>query len=952
MPAMAEATLSGLLERDAELAELARLVAEARDRRGGVALVEGPEGSGKTELLAAARRLAPEHGVRALTACASELERDFSFGLVRQLLEPPLATATAGERTALLTGVAGVVGWLAPAAQPRPSAPGDSHATLHGLYWLVVNLAERGPLLLVVDDAHWGDDASLRFLEFLARRLDGLPVALAIVTRTGDRSAGRGTLDEIGRGAGVRLLRPVPLSIDATGELLRRRLGAAATAELAAACHEATRGNPLYLRELALELDAGTGSSLDPAAVRELAPRRISRAILRRLERLPAPATRLARALAVLPDGAPPALAAALAQLEPRHAAELTTALTDAELLTGAPPRFAHPIARASVMDALSGSERASLHARAARLLAEHGYGAEVVALHLLATPPAGDRATVAQLRAGAASALHTGAGEAAVRYLERAREEPPPPDDRALVAFELGCARARAGMLGAIECLTEAVETAADWPLRAQAASELGMALMASWRMDDATRVALEVLESAPGPPAEDPAAGALEALVMLVAITSLSTRRRLIERVRDASAHADRAARNPAMLSALALEAATAGGTAAAAESLAMRALADVDALLEADARSLHVAACALVIADRPDAAEAASERAMAAATARGSARGFAYAASLRALARRFRGDVEGARSDSDGALAMMLEAGWYVLAPIACSCLAEALLERGDLEAAATTLALLDGDRVDCETLVAQPLRLARARLALAGNRPGEALNHLRAIERWQHAWGGRSPAWVPWRSQAALAQLALGDRDEARRLVADEVADARAFGAARPLGIALRIAGRVAGDDSAGLALQREAVAVLERSPARLERARALADLGAALRRTGRRVDARGPLAEAVDEADRCGALVLRGSAGEQLRAAGARPRRHATTGRDALTASELRVARLAADGLSNREIAEALFVTKKTVESHLAHAYRKLGIGARAELNQLLQPPAARAAPLR
>ena len=135
--------------------------------------------------------------------------------------------------------------------------------------------------------------------------------------------------------------------------------------------------------------------------------------------------------------------------------------------------------------------------------------------------------------------------------------------------------------------------------------------------------------------------------------------------------------------------------------------------------------------------------------------------------------------------------------------------------------------------------------------------------------------------------------------------------------------------------------RESVAALDGSPALLERARSLAELGAALRRAGERAAARDPLARALELAVRCGARPLAARARDELKAAGARPRRPWRTGVDALTPSELRVARLAAEGRSNREIAGELYVTLKAIEGHLARAYAKLGIDGRGQLPRAL-----------
>ena len=195
---------------------------------------------------------------------------------------------------------------------------------------------------------------------------------------------------------------------------------------------------------------------------------------------------------------------------------------------------------------------------------------------------------------------------------------------------------------------------------------------------------------------------------------------------------------------------------------------------------------------------------------------------------------------------------------------------------------------------------------------------------------------------WRSGAALAAHALGDVERARALAEQEVELARAYGAPRPIGIALRTCGLVMGGEE-GFELLETAVQVLDRSPARLELARARSELGAAHRRAGRRQAAQAELRHALDLAHRCGAIALAERTREELAAAGARPRRAQLSGLESLTASERRVAELAAAGSTNREIAQALFVTVKTVEWHLRNTYLKLGIGSRRELEGAMEP---------
>jgi DNA-binding CsgD family transcriptional regulator len=167
------------------------------------------------------------------------------------------------------------------------------------------------------------------------------------------------------------------------------------------------------------------------------------------------------------------------------------------------------------------------------------------------------------------------------------------------------------------------------------------------------------------------------------------------------------------------------------------------------------------------------------------------------------------------------------------------------------------------------------------------------------------------------------------------------EAEAWGTPRAVGMALHAAGLAEGGGARGLELIEQAAAVLEPSPARLEYAHALVDLGSVLRRANQRAASRDPLRRALDVADACGAAPLAERARHELHAAGGRPRRPRTSGVDALTASERRIAHMAASGLSNPEIAQALFVTRKTVEAHLGSAYRKLDIRSRGELSVAL-----------
>jgi DNA-binding CsgD family transcriptional regulator len=289
-----------------------------------------------------------------------------------------------------------------------------------------------------------------------------------------------------------------------------------------------------------------------------------------------------------------------------------------------------------------------------------------------------------------------------------------------------------------------------------------------------------------------------------------------------------------------------------------------------------------------------------------------------------------------------------GWDVALPAAHGMLARALMERDELDAAARALDVGPAAERWVNSTSYPYFVKSQAELRLRRDDPEAALELLLDCGRRLEAANCSNPAVIPWRSQAALAALRLDRRDQAGELVREEIRLAEAFGAPRAVGMALRAGGIVEGGEE-GLRLLSQAVDILERSHARLEHARALVDLGEAIRRSGQRVASRDPLRQGLDIAHRCGATALSEYARGQLAAAGARPRRLVLLGLDALTSGERRAAELAAQGMTNREIAEALFVTVKTVEWHLGNAYTKLGISSRRKLAEALRKARERAA---
>jgi DNA-binding CsgD family transcriptional regulator len=273
-----------------------------------------------------------------------------------------------------------------------------------------------------------------------------------------------------------------------------------------------------------------------------------------------------------------------------------------------------------------------------------------------------------------------------------------------------------------------------------------------------------------------------------------------------------------------------------------------------------------------------------------------------------------------------------------------LVDALVERGRLDEAQQVLEDYKiSDRRPTDTIIMHFIPVARGRLRLRRNEPAEALVDLLDVGRFLTGGGYVNPGFAEWRTDAVQAHLALGQTGAAAELAHENLELASAFGARRCIARALRVLAMVE-PGQRGLARLVEAVDLLTDSSAELERAYCLIAYGGALRRSGQRTQALSPLRHGLDLATRCGADALADSARQELVAAGARPRRAAISGRDALTSSELRVARLAADGATNRDIAQALFLTTRTVEAHLTSTYRKLAIRGRQQLLAAIAEP--------
>ncbi len=904
-----------------ELARADELIAEASAGRGAVLLIEGVAGIGKTRLLREISAAAAAAGHHVLRANASELEQPFAFGLARQAIEPVLEAMAPLERDELLAGV------VAPA---RPALEGvhpddaarESHAVLNGIFWLLARLAQRRPLLLALDDVHWADAGTRRLLAHLAPRAES--VALLVVATARPRN---------GALTGTEVLTPRALDEEGVGTVVRETLGAAAAPELTRACLAASGGNPFLLVELVRELREDP----TPRGVHSVTPESVARSVAARLHALGPSASALARAVAIL-DRTALGTAAALAGIDEDAAVTATDELARAGLLAGDTPlRFAHPLLRSAVDADLAPGERGRLHAAAARLLEQRGAPVEHVAAHLLHVEPRGEPGAADVLARAGRNALSSGAPDTAVRLLRRALDESPGTAAGEQLLYDLATAESAVGAPEARSRMRAVVDTARDPALRARALRDL------TWQTGgpEGQRDLLPLYE----PVVRDVDDRELRLTLESARLTALFlTPGQLDQFMAEIERFRDLPGDTPGECGVLAwvTEAARLAGSAAD----------EVGALAERAARHpispgagrgpvwLQAFVLPLISCDRFATADAVIAPVFDLAREHGSASAFASASLQRAVMRFAEGDLVACEADARAALDAEALGDFYAFQPLIP--LLHALADQGKFADGETLLAdwALDGDLGPGPVYAA--LLAARGRLRAAAGDMAAARADLGAARRAMDFAEGFAIEFEA-RLDEALVLHACGETVAARR-AADEALDAAsAWGARRAAGGAMRVAGLLRGG-AEGLEMLREAAAMLGDSPARLWHARALVDLGAALRRANQRSECRPPLRAGLELAEACGAVPLAEHARRELAASGGRVPPRAGSGLAELTASERRVAEHAAQGLSNPEIAQRLFVTIKTVEMHLSNTYRKLGIGSRHELPGALGHP--------
>ncbi|WP_158840864.1 helix-turn-helix transcriptional regulator [Saccharothrix deserti] len=877
--------------RDRELRSARALLRGVLTGRTTTLLVTGEIGIGKSALLSAIIDDARELGFTVASAIAARLESDLHGGVVGRLAE------------GLHDGQADSLDWF---------------------YRVVREALGRGPLLLVVDDVDLSDSWSLRCLAYVLRRVCDQPLAVVFAATTGQAPVGEVTLPEL-VGAHHEHVELTGLDVAAVTALV----GDAP----ASVCREVTRGNSKLLGALVEQLRARPGATA--ATVRGLGSAEIGAALRVRLRRYEGSAE-VVRAAAVLGEDATVDRLAAMAGVEPRRALRIIDGLVRLRVFRDDYPLgFCHQYLRNSVLADLPVATRAADHARAAVLLLDAGAPDERIAVHLRGARAVPLPWGVEVLRRAARKATYDDRLDDAQDYLERALEERLSSDERLAVQLELvhitflvdqeaGMARLRDALAHADDARSAAGQ-AVTMLLRLCSAPEARLALSIGLQL--VSRLTSQ----------EHDESWELKAMSYLAgAGNNVGLALRASMFTEELETDVPQSPRLRQVHSAfLSLGHALRGESAEKALQYAAEALEGERCDVFVQPFVFTVSTC--FMADAPELSD--RFRRMIGSEAephdyhlrKGTVVSMAHGMDFLA-----RGELVRAKTFLKWQLRLFDELGAVAVCPMAILCaarLAEVLVDLGRFEEARDLLVRY-GFADELPELFQHNVTLfARGKLKLATDDPRGALADLLECGRRLIASKIDSPAILPWRALAVRAHLALGRREAAAQLAAEDLARAKRWGTPRAMGTALISVGLTTDDEAATGAL-RKAVEYLTDSPARLLHAEALLQLGAQLNRRGQAEEAIPHLRQAVELSARCESKPLIRRAAEELRACEPATAQGTVHG---LTKQETRVAGMAAQGLTNRQIAEALFLTRRTVELHLSGAYRKLGIAGRADL---------------
>ncbi|WP_432957900.1 helix-turn-helix transcriptional regulator [Micromonospora haikouensis] len=908
----------------------------AEHQRGHVALVTGAVGSGKTSLLETFSEWAAAAGGRVLGAAGSRAERGLHLGVLGQLFHSARLDQPAATRIENLMRDAA---FAVPLPEPGGDAADGAAAgdrvwapLLHGLFTALLDLADAGPLVLAVDDVHHADPASLHCLLYVTRRLRHARIMVVLAEASTLRPPHPLFRAELLSQPYFSRINLPPLTVDGIARLVDADGGAAAARETAERCLSMTGGNPLLTRALIDERapgGAGDERGADPTGGDPF-----DQAVLGCLYRHEPGVRRVAQALAVLNRPVPAELLGHVLDVVPESAAPAVRVLRTSGLMDS--DQLRHPRILRSILTDMSPEERRGLHQRVAEVLHEHGAEPGAVAEHLVAAAWADAPWVVPVLSDAAAQALASGRPDVAAACLRLVARADVDERQRTAATAMLVNARWQVNPLAVNGHLTELVETARATGWSTGAALSTVPFLLWQGRAEEAT-------EAVSGfSPDDDPGsaagqAGRLRAMQLLVSLSHPDQ----LASVRETPSTWSRAATAPTSISPQ-LQAVTVLGTAllpntdndtvATAEQLLQRHHTDDGALglltapllaLLWSGRCDRVVAWAEILLNRPAVRHAPVWRAVVRA--------------VRAEAALRLGDLPGAEHHARAALEDIPAPAWGVAIAGPLATLIACATEAGRFAEADRWLAHPVPAGMFRTPLGVHYLA-ARGRHHLAMGRPHAATADLRRCGELMRGWGIDVAGLVPWRLELARVQLSVGNKTHATQLLQEQLRVAHGVDD-RTRGRSLRLLATTAAPDHRRKLLG-EAVNLLQGCGDRLELVRALGDTGQSLQRAGDSARARLLVRRAYQLAQDCGASVLaqrliRRDTGGGLPAYPAGAEAHEPD--DGLSEAERRVAALAAQGHTNRQISSKLFITVSTVEQHLTRVYRKLDVKRRTDL---------------
>ncbi len=913
--------------------------------------IEGSGGSGRTALINAAADIAARAGCLVLRAKGGEVEEKSPLAVLGRLIEAAEGqadgNADAREQARALDVL--VADLRATPAGPQPSdgrASDDPRiATL--FHRLVLSLRQVAPVLLVIDDADRADPETLAALQYLVRRLEHQQIWVVVSTRPLHVGVGLRPVDGLLTESDTRQFILGPLHDSSVEAIVNGFFEVRPDPEFVRTCTVVTGGSPFLLKALlpALLRDSVRPTDAMAASVERVRAPKIGQFVLARLAQLPPDATDLLRAVAVLGEAADPTVARQLAMVDAPTAEQAAEDAERMELLgPGRPFRFTAPLIRSAVYHDIPTVRRSQLHAAAAELLDAHGADDASVAEQLLATEPVGDAGITGRLQQIGRRALAAGDSDLALQCLERALVESPPSERSAALFLDLAAAEAADQGALALAHLRRAVDLG---DFDGDTVVRVGVDLLGHLVEDPALRA--EVLATLMG---LRPQLGGVDRdlqieleLTLSMALDEVEQRIECLDRLRGLLAEAgdNGTAIAHGARSVVTLHDVLSSPDLSADEvAVVLEEIVDLDQLVGSEPMGGWIQTTALfglLCTDRFGRVDDILRAALARPLVTGPSLVQRRISALSAISLLWQGSLVAADDECTRVEEWTVEdANGPSRGPMTGHI--DVLVQQGRLEEAERLTDSADPRQREL-TVFRALSNIELGRLLMAQGHADQALEAYTAAGDAAERAGFRNAAMVPWRADAVWALVDQEAWEEAGHLADENLRLARRFGAPRSFGLALRASAAATGDLVAKTELLTEAVAVLAPSEARLEHAHALVDLGTVLIDHNRKEEARGVLRQGASLASLCGAHQLLEVAGEQLRAAGARPRRLGLIGPDSLTPAELRVVRMAAEGLTNQRIASDLYVTLKTVEGHLAKAYRKLGVEGRPDLPEAL-----------